>query len=197
MIPSPLIVGRTYTNFEYEFSLDLPDGWEIADDPEDALEANACWVDGDMASLVLIHPESRAVIAVLNQKQTLIFPRYIELDALYWEERIDVMRARLAAEVQVRRYDYQIYMDNLVTTQQNYFLSQRAYKPEKVFAVDALIVENQVPKQLTFEWFLFPCQKEHSCQTIVMMACRGDRFEEQRPAFDHIVATLRAHDYYN
>jgi hypothetical protein len=197
VIPSPLIVGNTYTNFEYEFSMDLPYGWFPADDPEAVLERNARWLDDDMISLVLVHPESQAVLAVLNQKQELPFPRYIDLDVPYWEERIDAMRERLEAEVGVQRYDYQIYKDNLVATQQHYFLSQRDYKPEKVFGVDALIIENQVPKQLIFEWFLFPCQKDRSCQTIVMMTCRQERFEEDKPAFDFIVTTLRAHDYYN
>jgi hypothetical protein len=107
------------------------------------------------------------------------------------------MRAKLEAEVDVQRYEYWIYKDNLVATQQNYFVSQRAFKPEKVFGVDARIIEDRTPKRLTFEWFLFPCQKDRSCQTIVMMSCPEDRFEENRPAFDDIVATLRAHDYYN
>lgn len=197
MIPSPLIVGDTYTNFEYEYSVDLPDGWMIAEDSEDALEKHAGWIDGDKASLVLIHPESWAVIAVLNQKQTLTFPRYIDIGAPYWEERIEAMRDRLDAEVDVGRYDYHIYKDNLVATQQHYFLSQRTYKPETVFEVDALFVEDQVPKQLLFEWFLYPCQKDRSCQTIVMMICREERLEEVKPAFDAMVAALRAHDYYN
>lgn len=196
-IPSPLIVGDTYTNFAYEFSLDLPNGWAPADDPSDALERCAPWVDEDMASLVLIHRESQSVIAVLNQKNPLPFPRYIELDVHYWEHRIGEMRDKLGAQVGVERYDYQIYTDNLVATQQRYFLSQRAYKPAKVFGVDARIVEGQVRKRMTFEWYLFPCQKDHSCQTIVMMSCREDRFEVHKPAFDHIVATLYAHDYYN
>ena len=197
VIPSPLIVGNTYTNFAYEFSIDLPDGWLPADDPEDVLERNFRWVDADMFSLVLVHPESQAVLAVLNQKQKLAFPRYIDLDVPYWEERIDAMRDRLEAEVEVQRYDYRIYKDNLVATQQHYFLSQRDYKPEKVFGVDAQFIENQVPKQLTFEWFLFPCQKDRSCQTIVMMTCRQEHFEENKAVFDDLVATLRAHDYYN
>jgi len=197
MIPSPLIVGKTYTNFEYEFSVDVPDGWVVADDPEDALERNARWIDGDTARLVLMHPESLAVIAVLNQKQTLTFPRYIEIGAPYWEERIEAMRDRLDAEVDVRRYDYHIYKDNLAATQQHYFLSQRTYKPEIVFEIDAQFVEDKVPKRLLFEWFLYPCQKDRSCQTIVMVVCREDRLEAVEPAFDAMVATLRAHDYYN
>ena len=197
MIPSPLIVGTTYTNFEYEFSLDLPAGWVPADDPQDVLERYAGWVDADMASLVLTRHDSPALIAVMNQKLKLALPRYINLDVPYWQERIEEMRNDLDAEVDVKRFDYHVYKDNLVTTQQNYFLSQRAFKPEMVFGVDALIVENQVPQRLIFEWFLVPCQKEHACQTIVMMMCREDRFEENKPAFDEIVGTLRAHDYYD
>lgn len=196
-IPSPLIVGNTYTNFEYEFSLDLPNGWAPADDPSDALERRAPWVDEDMASLVLINDESQSVIAVLNQRNRLPFPRYIDLDIRYWEQRIDGMRHELDAQVDVQRYDYQIYKDSLLTTQQNYFLSQRAYQPAKVFGVDGRIVEDHIQKRLVFEWFLFPCQKDRSCQTIVMMSCREDRLEADKPAFDHVVATLRAHDYYN
>jgi hypothetical protein len=197
MVPSPLIVGKTYTNFEYEFSLELPDGWVPADDPEDVLEKKAGWVDADMASLVLTRHDSQALIAVMNEKLRLVLPRYINLDAPYWQERIEEMRNELDAEVDVKRFDYHVYKDNLVTTQQNYFLSQRAFKPEMVFGVDALIEVNQVPQRLIFEWFLVPCQKEHACQTVVMMVCREDRFEESKPAFDEVVATLRAHDYYD
>ena len=196
MIPSPLIVGTTYTNFENEFSLDLPAGWVPADDPEGVLERYADWVDADMASLVLTRDDSQALIAVMNQKLKLALPRYINLDAPYWQARIEELRNELDAEVDVKRYDYHIYKDNLVATQQNYFLSQRAFKPEMVFGVDALIAVKQVPQRLIFEWFLIPCQKEHACQTVVMMVCPEGRFEENKQAFDEIVATLRAHDYY-
>ena len=197
MFPSPLIVGKTYTNFEHEYSLDLPDGWVPAGDPEDVMERKAGWVDADMASLVLTRDDSQALIAVMNQKLRLTLPRYINLDASYWQERIEEMRNELDEQVEVKRFDYHVYKDNLVATQQNYFISQRAFKPEMVFGVDALIVENQVPQRLIFEWFLVPCQKEYACQTVVMMVCREDRFEENKPTFDEVVATLRAHDYYD
>lgn len=197
MIPSPLIVGKTYTNFEYEFSLDLPDGWVVADDPSDALERRAPWVNDDMASLVLINVESQSVIAVLNQRNRLSYIRYMDLDIIYWERRIDDMRDRLDTRVDVLGYDYQVYKDNLLTTQQNYFMSQRDYQPAKAFGVEGRIVEDHVPKRLVFDWFLFPCQKDRSCQTIVMLSCREDRLEAEKTAFEHVVATLRAHDYYN
>ena len=196
MIPSPLIVGNTYTNFEYEFSLDLPEGWEAADDPVQALARYAGWVDDEMASLVLIHGPSEGVIAVFNQKKDLTFPRYIDLDERFWAHRIDEMKERLKHKVTVLDFAYWISKDNLVTTQQNYFISQRAYKPEKAFGVDALIAENQDRKRMNFEWFLFPCHRDHSCQITIMMACREDRYEETRPAFGRVVDTLRAHDYY-
>ena len=196
-IPSPLIVGHTYTNFDYEFSLELPRGWLPAGDAEAVLASDAPWVDEDMASLVLTRNESRGVIAVMNQKQKLDYPRYIELDEPYWQQRIDDMKALLAESVEVISYDSHIYRDNLVTTQHNYFVSQRSYKPEKVFGVNAMIVDRKIKKRMTFEWFLFPCQKDRSCQTIVMLSCPEDDYAENRPAFEHVVATLRGHDYYN
>jgi len=196
-LPSPLIVGDTYTNFEYEFSLDLPSGWVPADDPSKALERYARWVDEDMVSLVLTNNATQGLIAVMNQKMALAYPRYLKLGEQHWENRINDMRKQLEAEVNVLSYDYHIYKDNLVATQQNYFVSQRTFKPEKVFGVDTRIIENMAKKQMSFEWFLFPCQKDRSCQTIVMLSCPEDHYEENRPAFEHIVATLRGHDYYN
>lgn len=196
-LPSPLIVGTTYTNFEYEFSLDLPRGWAPADDQSEALERYARWVDEDMTSLVLTNHETQGLIAVMNQKMKLAYPRYLKLDEHHWENRIKEMRKRLEAEVVVLSYDYRVYKDNLVATQQNYFVSQRVFKPEKVFGVDTRIIENSAKKQMTFELFLFPCQKDRSCQTIVMLSCPEDHYEQNRPAFEYIVATLRAHDYYN
>ena len=196
-IPSPLIVGNTYTNFEYEFSLDLPGGWIPADDQEKALERYARWVDEDLASLVLTNTETQGLIAVMNRKKKLAYPRYLQLDEQHWEYRISEMKRRLETEVQVLSYDYHIYKDNLVATQQNYFVSQRAFKPEKVFGVDTRIIENTEKKQMTFELFLFPCQKDRSCQTIIMLSCPEANYEANRPAFEHIVATLRGHDYYN
>lgn len=196
-LPSPLIVGNTYTNFEYEFSLDLPRGWAPVEDQAKALERYARWVDEDMASLVLTNNATQGLIAVMNQKMKLAYPRYLKLDEHHWENRINEMRTRLEAEVKVLSYDYRIYKDNLVATQQNYFVSQRTFKPEKVFGVDTRIIENSAKKQMTFEWFLFPCQKDRSCQTIVMLSCPEDNYEENRPAFEYVVATLRGHDYYN
>jgi len=196
-IPSPLIVGDTYTNFEYEFSLDLPRGWVRADDPSEVLERNARWVDEDMASLVLTNDATQGIIAVMNQKIRLEYPRFLELDERYWEERINAMRKQLESEVDVLSYEYRIYRDHLFQTQQNYFVNQRTFKPEKVFGVDTRIIENTDKKEMTFEWFLFPCQKNISCQAIVMLSCPVDQYELNRPAFEHVAATLRGHDYYN
>ena len=110
---------------------------------------------------------------------------------------IDEMKARLKEEVTVLSYDFRLYKQNLLTTQINYFASQRAFKPHKIFDVNARIIDDKVIKRMTFEWFLLPCQKGLSCQTIIMMACPEDQFEESRPAFEYVVASLRGHDYYN
>ena len=195
--PSPLVVGDTYTNFEYEYSLDLPRGWERADDQSEKLERNARWVDEDMASLVLTNNVTQGIIAVLNQKIRLPYPRFVELDERYWEERINAMRKLLEAEVEVLSYDYRIQRDHLVQTQQNYFTNQRVFRPENVFWVNTRISESTDKKQIAFEWFLYPCQKNRSCQTIVILACPEDQYDLNRPAFEHIVATLRGHDFYN
>ena len=186
-----------YTNFTYEYSLELPTGWVPAEDPSLTLERHAPWVDEDMASLVLTRPDAPGVIAVLNRKDKLAYPRYIDLEERYWAYRIAEMKTKLEAEVNVLSYDYRIYRENLLSTQQNYFASQRAFKPEKVFGVDARITDGAIEKQMIFEWFLFPCQKDRSCQTVVMMSCQEDQFEANRPAFAHVAATLNGHDYYN
>ncbi|MDJ0668507.1 MAG: hypothetical protein QNJ61_14565, partial [Desulfobacterales bacterium] len=88
-------------------------------------------------------------------------------------------------------------MENLHTTQQNYFANQFAYKPEKAYGVETRFEIKDRTIHFYFDSFLFPCRNTKSCEAIVILTCNDEDLQKNRPAFEAVLSSLAMHDYYD
>jgi hypothetical protein len=194
--PSPIIVGDTYTNIEYEYSLRIPKGWE----PRKELPAEFSYfnrlANPDMCSLMLYNEKSGGLIAIMNNVNRIDYDQYFDISYAKWDEIVSSLKSSLDEELPVVAFKHSIDMENLYMTQQNYFANQFAYKPEKVYGVETRFEIKDGTIHLNFDAFLFPCRNTKSCETLIILTCKDEDLLENQPAFEIVLSSLRAHDYY-
>ncbi len=195
-VPSPILVGDTYTNIEYEYSLKIPRGWK----PRKAVPAEFGYFEGlaksDMCSLMLYNEQTGGLIAIMNNVNRIAFDQYFEISYAKWDEIVSGLEKSLEKDLPVAAFKHSVHMENLYTTQQNYFANQFGFKPEKVYTVETVLEIEDRKTHFNFNSYLFPCRNTKSCETIVILTCNDDDFLENKPAFEAVLSSLRAHDYY-
>lgn len=195
--PSPIIVGDTYTNIEYEYSLRIPRGWE----PRQELPAEFNYfnklANPEMCSLMLYNEKSGGLIAIMNNVNRIDYDQYFDISYAKWDEIISGLKSSLEEELPVVGFKHSVKMENLYTTQQNYFANQFAYKPDKVYAVETRFEIKDRTIHFNFDAFLFPCRNTKSCEAIIILTCDDKDFLENKPAFEALLSSLSMHDYYD
>lgn len=195
--PAPILVGDTYTNIEYEYSLQIPSGWEPLDTIPDALDYLEKLVDADNCSLLLYNEKSGGLIAVMNNANRIAYEKYLDIDYKQWDRILTKLKTSFEDDMQGMTYKHVINMENLNTTQQNYFVNKYAYKPERVYGVETSFDVEIQRAHLNFDAFLFPCRNTSSCETIIILTCLDKDLAQNQPGFEAVLSSLRAHDYYD
>jgi hypothetical protein len=195
--PAPIIVGDTYTNIEYEYSLKIPQGWEPVETVPTAMTHFASLVNPEMCSLMLYNEETGGLIAVMNSANRIAYDQYFDISYKQWDKILLRLKASLEEDLTELSFNYTVHMENLYTTQQNYFVNQYAYKPEKVYSVDTRFKGETQKINFNFDSFLFPCRNVRSCEAIVILTCSDQNLTQNQQDFEAVLSSLRAHDYYD
>ena len=194
--PSPIIVGDTYTNIEYEYSLRIPRGWEPRKELPAGFDHFVSLTKSEMCSLMLYNEKSGGLIAILNNVKRIDYDEFFDISYANWDDKISRVKSIMEQDLTVLSFKYTIDMENLYTTQQNYFANQFAYKPEKVYGVETHFEIEDGTTHLNFDAFLFPCRNTKSCETLIILTCKDEDLLDNQPAFEIVLSSLRAHDYY-
>jgi hypothetical protein len=197
-VPKPIIVGDTYTNIHYEYSLRLPPGWE----PLDTIPPGFGYFETlaprtEMRSLLLYNAETGGVIAIMNAVNRFAFKAYFDVSYEKWEQTLLDFKSSTEGKLPVVAYNHSIHMENLNTTQLNYFLSQFAYKPEKLFQVESSVEVDDQRAHYRFDTFVYPCRNSRSCEMTIFLTCFEENLAPNRAALEVLLSSLQAHDYYD
>jgi hypothetical protein len=195
--PSPIIVGDTYTNIQYEYSLRIPRGWE----PQDAIPAQFSYFETlakvDMNSLLLYNEKTGGLIAIMSYTNRIAYETYFDVSYEKWEQILLANKSSIEGKMQKVAFDHSIYMDNLNTTQLNYFLKQFAYKPERFLRVESSFMVEAQRVHYNFDTFLYPCRNNQSCEATIFLTCFDENLAQNQAAFEALLSSLQAHDYYD
>jgi hypothetical protein len=194
--PAPIIVGDTYTNIEYEYSLRMPRGWvPVGTIPAEAKHFERL-ATAEMCSLILYNPKTGGLIAIMNNANKIAYDQYYDISFEQWDKILLKLKASLEEDLPGMTFKHTVYMENLYTTQQNYFVNQYAYKPEKVYSVETSFEDEAGRVHFNFDSFLFPCRNTRSCEAIVVLACTDQKLSQNQQDFEAVLTSLQAHDYY-
>lgn len=195
--PAPIIVGDTYTNIEYEYSLKMPRGWQPVNTIPAELKHFEKLAKADMFSLLLYNEKSGGLIAIMNKANRIAYEKYFDISYEQWDKILSRLKGSFEDDMPGMTFKHVIHMENLYNTQQNYFLNQFAYKPEKVYAVESSFDVEAQRVHLNFDSFLFPCRNTRSCETIIILTCFEQNLAQNQMDFEALLSSLYAHDYYD
>ncbi len=195
--PSPIIVGDTYTNIQYEYSLTIPRGWEPIDEIPDEMSYFEERVRADMASLLLYNEDSGGLIAILNIVRDIAFEEYLDVSLEQWNRIVSRRKAFIVKDSPGKVITHALYPQNLYATQQNYFVSQFAYKPLTYLRVESSFEVASQRVHLNFDDYIFPCRNTRSCETIIILTCLDKDLVNNQSAYQDVLTSLQAHDYFD
>ena len=195
--PSPIIVGDTYTNIQYEYSLSIPRGWGPIDEIPHEMGYFEARVKAEMASLLLYNEDSGGLIAIMNIVRDFAFEKYLEVGLEEWNRIVSKRKADIVKDAPGKVVKHALYPQNLYATQQNYFTSQYAYKPLKFLRVESSFEVASQRVHLNFDDFIFPCHNTRACETIVILTCLDKNLAHNQRDFETLLTSLQAHDYYD
>ncbi len=194
--PAPIVVGDTYTNIEYEYSLRMPRGWVPVESIPAEVKQFELLATAEMCSLILYNQKTGGLIAIMNNANKIAYDRYYDISYEQWDKILLRLKASMEEDLLAMTFKHTVHMENLYTTQQNYFVNQYAYKPEKVYSVETSFEVEARRFHFNFDSFLFPCRNTRSCETIVILACSDQNLVANQQDFEAVLSSLQAHDYY-
>ncbi len=195
--PAPIIVGDTYTNIEYEYSLKMPRGWVPVEAVPAAVKHFEMLASAEMCSLMLYNEKTGGLIAVMNNANRIAYDQYFDISYEQWDRILLRLKASLDEDLPGLTFKHTVHMENLYTTQQNYFANQFTYKPQKVYSVETSFEVEARKFHFNFDSYLFPCRNTRSCEAIVILACADENLTQNQQGFAAVLSSLQAHDYYD
>ena len=192
--PPPIILPDKVTNFKYQYSVDVPEGWkvygEVPNDFKDQMPSSAI----KYVSLVMANKSTKSAIILANEKLSRSFQSIIDTPNKKFQEISDSMKTELEKHGNVTNYKCQLNTNNLSYTYYNYRQNNAAFKPEAWLETEADISFTITDITIAYAWFLYPCHKSNSCQSLVILISGIDNIEINRPAFSEVLKSIEMHD---
>ena len=192
--PPSVLNDDRYMNFAYQYSVEIPQGWETHDAaPQDFVFRTGNGFDGEV-SLVLIHPSTGSVMGITNLAQADPFEDILQVPDKHLNRIADELREQFEDQAEVIRYNGEIRPANLEETLRNYHSHKKSFKPSAFMEFEADMTHTLWDTTTGGKWFLYPCHGNKTCQ-LIMIACSDKRqYGQIRPSYDAFVQSFTAHD---
>jgi len=192
--PPPVIQNGTCFNSEYQYTADIPQGWQAYDkfpkDMENAIPYNF----RKMTNLVMVNKAKRSIIVVGSEKRHQRFAKGLEVPESKWQEITQNLEKSIKSNAEVTRYDGHLNSQNVAATSRNHAASPAAFKPKALLGFQADVAATMDDTTVGLEWFIYPCHGGILCQTFVMLGAPQKTFENSLPEFEAVIDSLTMHD---
>lgn len=191
--PPPVLEDNKYTNFEYQYSVDLPPGWEVHTKApreiafvlggEDTEESKAM-------KLVQVNKTSKSMICIQSERINIKYDSILEAsgDGL-WKLGRD-MEKELKRHFDISRFDYDINQGSLFDTQFKIESGQKAIQPQVFMMADFDIQLTLGVCMVKCKQFIYPCQGRKSCSAEFIVWSRRENFLDSLSAYDDVVSSF-------
>ncbi len=166
--PPPEILSDKANNFKYQYSVDIPQGWNVSENFPQDIEYAFPQSFRKMVTLVMTNEDSKGLIALANHKRDGRLQDLLDAPEEEFHELAPMLVQETRKTAEAPRWDNEVKVKNLSTTYLNY--------------------------KVRFDWFFYPCHKAEFCETVAILMCEKDKFETNCPAFESVVESLTMHD---
>ena len=192
--PPPIVRPDGATNFKYQYTVDVPEGWDVYEDmPQDfanQLPSSA----GRYVSLVMVNKQSKGVITLINQHKYVRFENAMASLESKWREIPDMMKAEMSKNADVSRFESHHHPKNLEETNHHHQSNKLAFKSKPWLEIEADVGFTMGDSTIGYTWFVYPCHASNTCQTLVLCISEIETYDANRPAFKEVIESLTMHD---
>lgn len=173
--PDPKTENGTYTNYKYEFAIDIPDGWDVKNEYPAYFKRVMPYENRQYTTLLLFNNKTNAMIIIENTKTFMSYDLY----ALYRDSAIkgveDICKARkkiMDGHKYCKNYNYEI-LDI------DHWIERVDFSPE-----------TQELKMINNCYF-YGCHKDDMCLVDVILISNADTFNVNMATYNQILDSLR------
>ena len=192
--PPPIVLPDKATNFKYQYSVDIPQGWKVFKEVPKDLKNQIPSSSTKYVSLIMANKSTKGVIIVANDKKFRNFQTVIDTPESKWKEISNSMKTELEKYGNIKKYKCQMNTNNLSYTYYNYRKNSAAFKSEAWLETEADVSYTLGDSMIAYAWFLYPCHKTNTCLNIVMIVSDTDNKEINQSAFSEVLKSLEMHD---
>lgn len=178
---TPRIEDATYKNYEYEFKLRIPSGWQVRQEMTKGIEEGLAGHFSKDFVVMLIHPRNEGMIIVQADKS--------DDDILAMGYNRDGFRESLAARLAEKEAemtesgqftDYRYEIGSLTVKQ--------GYGPSFLYNESAA---NQAGEQFDSSLYLTRCQNDASCEIRVTLIAKKKTFQKNYPVYTKVRKSVK------
>ncbi len=194
--PPAHIIDDRYINFEYGYSIEVPEGWAVHERAPAKILKNFGWKRREV-SLLFFNEETYCAIALMNIKKEYLYEDLLYLNTEQLDNIVVSMQKKAAENKKWDDYTVKIIKSNLNHTNIRYQNNPKSFKPSKVFTIAFTIDGNELQVREYGDLYLYPCNGEKVCATAVVLGCRRDNFDKNRPVFNVTSDSFLGHNNRN
>ena len=181
----PRIEGDRYTNYDYIYTVEIPDGWKIQ--------------EKFARELVLENYTDNGSISIHGEKANIDWYEYskagTDIPYLTWLVECGRFIAELNDETGVTVLASEVYGFSTEVTHLHWIQSTGLYKPEKLLEVKYRVESLMHKYDAYTEIIPYPCSDQETCILHVSLNSAVGTLDKYKESFKNIVKSLRVHDY--
>lgn len=195
--PPAHIIDDRYINFEYGYSIEVPEGWEVHEKVPDDLNHRSSWSDywsDKKISLTLVNKQTNGLIMCVSKKRNRDISNMTNMTDKQAEELAAAFNNNLDQDPDLRNLQTETKSRNLVLTNIRHQGDPKSFRPEPIFSMTSEIEHGIGFANIDLDLFMYPCHGKKACVTGIMLLSLIGKGEENLPTFRELSDSLLGHD---
>ena len=114
--PPSIILPEKATNFKYQYSVDVPKGWNVYEKMPEDIQNQLPSSAKNYLTLAMVNEDSKGIIGVLNRKDSANFDQDMDRPNSEWQEIASMMKTNMEKDANVSEYKNVLKIENLAVT---------------------------------------------------------------------------------
>jgi hypothetical protein len=188
--PPPELQENKYTNFEYQYCVEIPPGWEARTKvPKDLAMMMGNEVTKRI-NLVLVNDEPGGLMIISNKRINRKYENFHKATREGILKHVHAYESSLKQAFDVSRFEYDIKPSIFYATQFKIDAGQNSFQPEAYLVIDVDMDLTIGGAKLREKHFIYPCQEDKSCEARITVSSNKDNYDGNHSAYEDFVSSF-------
>lgn len=188
--PAPKIDGNRYINYEYLYTLDLPDGWQSLHENDFNFDIFRSHTNLPFNGLLIGNGQNNAFLITTT----------IKFNNISWHDlkkkSIDWVKCGLAEVSEKMENDWQVTAlrtepENLKKTHRNWIENPDEFSARVLLEADLRPKDPDDCLRCRFSFLLYPCPYPDTCALFLALVSNPCQFDTESPAYEALTGSVR------